>query len=111
MKRLKVYGEKMQSVRLFGNPAKQNEPYEFRIDFPGGYVSVSRTSDNEYWIHFGTSNDLTDKGIPSDAYRVVGEIKDARIDQTGKASDAADLGDLMRKEVNHVALLIGKKKD
>lgn len=34
-----------------GDPKKPEPPHVAMIEFPGGNVNVTRTTDNKYWIH------------------------------------------------------------
>lgn len=104
MNKLKTGGydqNQVQFVELFGNPKKQLEPYEFRIYFPFGSVSVCRTTDNNYWVHFATKR--TDKeGLEF----VAGKISNARLDIDGQSVHEARTGDLKNPKLRHLALLI-----
>lgn len=67
MKRLKVeqFGTDHQGIRL-GGDKRNPEPTYVGIKFPGGEVTVTRTSDGGYWIHGTAADD--------------GHIDDARFD-------------------------------
>ena len=38
-------------VKLYGDKKIKSEPAQHIIEFPGGAIEVSRTSDGEYWAH------------------------------------------------------------
>ncbi|MHB1265894.1 MAG: hypothetical protein ACYC1S_16015, partial [Gemmatimonadaceae bacterium] len=38
-------------IELLGDRMKRPEPAQHIIEFPGGAVEVSRTSDGSYWAH------------------------------------------------------------
>ena len=42
--------ETAKTITLKGDP-KNPESAEHHIEFPGGSISVCRTSENEYWAH------------------------------------------------------------
>jgi len=46
-------GASVQIIELKGDPANP-EPTELRIKLPMGEVSITRTTENEYWIHLDT---------------------------------------------------------
>lgn len=68
-------------ILLKGDP-KNPESAEHIIKFPGGSISVCRTSDNEYWAHIEVN-----KGQVSDQLGIreqkAGTIVDARLDYPG----------------------------
>ena len=68
-------------IELKGNP-KSPESAEHIIIFPGGSISVCRTSNNEYWAHVEVNKDkvLIDEAVRESAF---GEIIDSRVDFPG----------------------------
>ena len=38
-------------IQVFGDKTKKLEPEHHRIEFPGGSISVDRTTTGEYWAH------------------------------------------------------------
>jgi len=69
-------GDKLQGVRLLGDPAKP-EHETFVVLFPGGHVEISRLDDGAYWAHVGCNRKGT---IGYDPFKTAGEIVDGRID-------------------------------
>ncbi len=89
-------------VDLSGDP--QTEPAEFRVAFPGGDVSVVRTSDGEFWVHANCA-----RGEPGAlAARRPGRFCRARLDVEGAHAAEMDLGDWENPGLYHVALLVGR---
>lgn len=87
-----------QTLELFGDPAKKIEKETTVIKFPGGFVEVSRTLDNEYWVHVSTDENSA--------------IVDARIDAAGRYCDGARelireaLTTEIRDGCNHIAFRV-----
>lgn len=88
-------------VHIRGDKTKQPEPSEHRIHFPGGYIGVSRTSDDEYWAHIAIHREFD-----GDDEKIPGRLVDARIDQVDKATMEANLGDLTSETLEHLAIRI-----
>lgn len=88
-------------IHVYGDKTTQLEPTEHRIHFPGGYIGVTRTTKNEYWVHIGvhTSFDGCEENLP-------GRLVDARIDLLDKPTHEADLGDLNNSNLEHLAILV-----
>ena len=38
-------------IQVFGDKSRKLEPEHHRIEFPGGYISVDRTTEGHYWAH------------------------------------------------------------
>jgi hypothetical protein len=73
--KIQRFGSQAIGVRLEGNP-KKPEPQHFRVYLPFGDVDITRTTDDEYWVHIRRNE-------PSDVdvirfKAVEGEFKDAR---------------------------------
>ena len=106
MQRLKVidFGTEVQGVKLKGNP-KNPEPESFRVQFPGGDVDVTRTTDNEYWVHIRVNRpEITiDEEAPN------GRIVDARLDIVDKHVAETDVGDFENPNLYHLAVRIAKE--
>lgn len=45
-------------IQLFGNKTKKLESAQHVIEFPGGAIEVSRTSDGNYWAHIHINRDF-----------------------------------------------------
>jgi hypothetical protein len=84
---------------MTGNKENIEKP-ESIIEFPGGSLSVCRTSNNEYWAHI----EVNDKQKLYDVEResMIGEILKIRYD----AKEGAQTLDL---KTNHFAVLIATK--
>ncbi len=66
-------------LRLFGDKAKQIESAQHVIEFPGGAIELSRTTDGSYWAHILINHSYaTDdcEGFRSS----LGSIIDSRLD-------------------------------
>ncbi|ESQ85431.1 hypothetical protein AEAC466_04510 [Asticcacaulis sp. AC466] len=86
-----------QTLELFGDPKKKIEKETTIIKFPGGHVEVSRTADNEYWVHVSTAEN--------------GQIVDARADAQGRYADnfrnlVRALNTEIAEGVNHIAFRV-----
>jgi len=89
-------------ITLRGDKTKRQEPDECYINFPGGHIGVTRTSDGAYWAHFTRTRAA--QAVPG--VDVVGEITDARIDKENEHASARSGAPLMDPEVYHVAMRI-----
>jgi hypothetical protein len=90
--------ETSKTIVLKGD--KRNpEPAEHHIEFPGGSISVCRTSTNQYWAHIKVN---TEKVEDAGTYlSKVSKIEAIRID-TPKGVKTVD-----HKNTDHFAVLIG----
>ena len=78
------------------------EHAETRIKFPTGEVSITRTTDNNYWVHI---NRLTDEtGI-----NYTNKFTKARLDLDNKHAGEEDKGDFNNPHLNHIAVLTEKE--
>ena len=101
---LKLYkSDQAFHYRMQGDKTKQLEPPEVFLHFPGGFVGVTRCRDDEYWIHLSLQA-IKDKGTGD--YITVGKLIDSRIDCKKQHAAEADLGDLNREDLYHVALKV-----
>lgn len=96
------FGTEVQGVRLQGNP-KNPEPEIFRVAFPGGDVDVTRTTNNEYWVHIRVN---TERDIVGNDDLVVGKLVDARLDIEGKHASETNAGDFADPKLYHLAVRI-----
>ena len=95
-------------TELFGDPVKRPEKPHTIILFPGGFVEVARTSDNEYWVHVATRE--TAPANPG----ARGSIVNCRLDADGRYCLAAN--EILRSEidqgdVNHIAFLVRPQRE
>jgi hypothetical protein len=84
-------------TKLHGDPKKKAEKGHTIILFPGGSVEVSRTSDNQYWVHVAIEKDGT------------AQIVNARIDACDDyliPANKALKTSLETARVEHVAFLV-----
>ena len=93
------------TVLVEGNIKKRLEPSEHMIEFPGGSISVMRTSDNEYWAHIWVNKKqvLEDIHILSKPGRVV----EGRIDYDYPEGIDEIHG---AERVSHIAIRISTKE-
>ena len=92
-------------ILIEGNKYKKPEPDEHIIKFPGGSISVTRTSDNTYWAHI----EVNQEEIDEDTHREskAGQIIETRLDyrrtdeSLGRTDTVFDT-----KNLNHVGVRI-----
>lgn len=68
-----------KKIELLGDKTKRPEPAQHIIEFPGGAVEISRTTDGNYWAHIIVNRDWADsdmKGLRG----AIGEVVGGRID-------------------------------
>jgi len=89
-----------KSTILQGNPSIP-ESAEHIIVFPGGSLSVCRTTKNEYWVHI----EVNDKQIIDDTTRESkqGQIVSVRLDYNNPPGDVRTID---VDKLNHVAIRI-----
>lgn len=95
-------------VTLRGDP-RCPEPDEFRVAFPGGEVSVVRTTDGEYWAHITVNHPEQGLRYKGDGVRD-GFVVDGRVDVMGKHATECAVGDLDNPDAYHVALRVATKR-
>lgn len=88
-----------KTIVLKGDP-KKPESAEHIIEFPGGSISVCRTSENEYWAHVHVNRELVPASDAIVSTRT-GVIKAIRVD----TPDGVKTVD--HHDTNHFAVLIG----
>lgn len=86
-------------IELKGNP-KKPESAEHIINFPGGSISVCRTSDQKYWAHITVFNDQKVEDISK--LSKIGKIESIRMDGDPERS----VEDVDPHNHNHFAVLI-----
>jgi hypothetical protein len=67
-------------IELLGDKTRRPEPADHIIEFPGGAIELSRTSDGNYWAHIIVNRDFA---LPDDVdglRAAYGEIVASRID-------------------------------
>lgn len=79
-----------KTIKLKGDP-NNPESAEHHIEFPGGSISVCRTTKNEYWAHvYVNDKQLLDNTVSSKKGRIV---------------------DIRNQEDNHFAILISTEDE
>ena len=89
-----------KAIELLGDKAVRPESAQHVIEFPGGAIEVSRTSDGNYWAHIIVNRDyIVDEceGLR----RAYGEIIAGRIDADNGVNPIPDHG-----KITQVAILI-----
>lgn len=104
----KFNGTDNAQVTLFGNP-KNPEPGTVTIAFPGGEVEVTRTTNDEYWVHMITHSHRDEReSKENDRPLKAGKFIEARLDAVGCSVGCLEnLGDFAHPKLNHVALRVG----
>lgn len=87
-------------IELKGNP-KNPESAEHIIIFPGGSISVTRTTDNQYWAHITVNTEKVDGAGIVDSMK--GKIEVIRIDTPNGVKE------IDHKNTDHFAILISTK--
>lgn len=67
-------------IELLGDKTKRPEPAAHIIEFPGGAIELSRTSDGNYWAHIIVNRDFALPGEVEGLEGAFGEIIGSRID-------------------------------
>jgi hypothetical protein len=85
-------------IQLLGDKTKRPESATHVIEFPGGAIELSRTSDGAYWAHI-----IVHHGQPipdaRDLQSKRGDVVDARIDRDGKVDEVRDVGSIRQLAV------------
>lgn len=66
-------------ISLIGDKTKRPEPAQHIIEFPGGAIELSRTTDGNYWAHIMVNHKFSDSDMQG-LYGAFGEIIGARVD-------------------------------
>ena len=84
---------------LYGDKETKPEKPHTIIHFPGGHVEISRTSDDDYWVHFSLNH--------PGSLEPPSEVIDARIDtNSGRYTSDAIKAELRAVDFQHVALRV-----
>lgn len=67
-------------VRVLGDKQVKREPESHRIEFPGGTISVERTTTGEYWAHIFVNTRSNPEYEETHMGSKTGVIIDSRID-------------------------------
>ncbi len=98
--------ETAKVICLYGD-SKNPEPAEHIIKFPGGSISLCRTTNDEYWAHI----EVHDKTPVDYGCRETkrGTIVDARIDNNFNDSELSQK--LLNIKATHIAVRIKTEKE
>lgn len=107
-KKLKIeYNDDVAVIRVENDKKTRPEHSEIRIIFPGGEVSLSRSSDKDptrgYWVHVTVARPGGSMIIPGETK--LGRIADARLDVVGRNADT-NLGDFCDPNLYHLAVRV-----
>jgi len=75
-----LFGNAPRQIELFGDKTRKAEPATHIIEFPGGAIELSRTSDGNYWAHIIVNRDFALPGEIEGLEGAYGEIVGSRID-------------------------------
>ncbi len=67
-------------IEVFGDKHTKPEPEQHRISFPGGEISVERTSDGEYWAHIHVNTHYSEEPNLTHVTSKRGKIVHSRVD-------------------------------
>jgi hypothetical protein len=99
-----------QRIELLGDKTRRPEPATHIIEFPGGAIELSRTSDGNYWTHIIVNRDFALPGDIEGMEGAYGEIVGSRIDYEFPAEpNIVEVPDAQR--VRQIAILIKPKRD
>ena len=90
-------------IELKGDP-KKPESAEHIIKFPGGSISVCRTSNNEYWMHMEVNNQETGESLRQS---LLGEVVTIRLDYARPGCGVETIKNT--EGLNHVAVRVKVK--
>jgi hypothetical protein len=98
-------------VELKGDKTKKPESAQHIIEFPGGAIELSRTSDDEYWAQIIVNRGWSDsdqEGI----HAACGEVVDSRVDSAAGILDVpnADTMTQIAVRIRAVRSQAGAKK-
>jgi len=69
-----------QRIQLLGDKTRRPEPATHIIEFPGGAIELSRTTDGNYWAHIIVNRDFALPDEVDGMEGAYGEIVGSRID-------------------------------
>jgi len=75
-----LFGKAPRKIELLGDKTVRPEPATHIIEFPGGAIELSRTTQGDYWAHIIVNRDFA---LPDDVEglrKAYGEIAGSRID-------------------------------
>ena len=68
-------------IELLGDKTVRPEPAQHIIEFPGGAIELSRTTDGDYWAHIIVNRGWADSDQEG-LHAARGEVLDARVDSS-----------------------------
>lgn len=89
-----------KKIALLGDKSKKIESSQHIIEFPGGAIEVSRTTDGKYWAHIIVNRGFSE-GDGNGMCSAAGEIVEGRI-----ASDSGVHSIPAMDNITQIALLI-----
>lgn len=87
-----------KQIELFGDKSKKRESASHIIEFPGGAIEVSRTSEGNYWAHIIVNRGFAGNdgnGLTS----ARGEVLQTRIDSAAGVNDVPNTDTLTQVAV------------
>jgi hypothetical protein len=90
-------------IELLGDKTRRPEPAQHIIEFPGGAIELSRTTEGDYWAHIIVNRRYAVEemgGLRS----AIGEIVGSRITRTNKTDAVRDID--ADEDVEQIAVLI-----
>lgn len=97
-------------IELLGDKTRRPEPASHIIEFPGGAIELSRTSDGHYWAHIIVNRDFSLPDEIEGMEGAYGVIVGSRIDYEYPAKpNIVEVPDAQR--VRQIAILIKPRRD
>jgi len=100
-----LFGQAPKRIELKGKKTIEPEPATHIIEFPGGAIELTRTSDENYWAHIIVNRDFALPGEVEGLEGAYGEIIDSRIDYEFPAEPSI-VGVPNASKVRQIAILI-----
>lgn len=75
-----LFDKAPRRIELLGDKTRRPEPADHIIEFPGGAIELSRTSDGNYWAHIIVNRDVALPDEIEGMEGAYGEIIGSRID-------------------------------
>lgn len=89
-------------IQLLGDKTKKPEPAQHIIEFPGGAIEVSRTTEGNYWAHI-IVNRKQAFGDEDGLVSTLGKVLDSRLSTDKEIVDIPHID-----ETYQIAVLIGR---
>lgn len=101
-----IIGKAPRKITLLGDKTKKPEPAQHIIEFPGGAVEVSRTSDNNYWAHIIINNDQFADGDGGGRTSARGVVVGSRLDREDTPLEEIPGGE----SLHQIAVLVSARR-